>query len=452
MHSFPPLDRRQWLTAVGAASLPALWPDGAVPPTLPAPDASYRQLLADAARPGGGPADDAWWARIRRAFDLAPRYTVLGSVVRGVAPTSVLDAAERETRRRNAYRPRDVPDPEGDMRRRIAVARFLGASPEETALVRNTTEGVTTVLLNWPLRAGDEIVCSGAEHGPFQDTLAFRAARDGIVVRHAQLPIPATRADEIVAAYDAVIGPRTRLVLLPHVILYGQIMPVRAIADLVHARGGHLLVDGVLSVGHVPVDVQAMQCDFFAAGFHKWGMSARGTAAFVVRRELIPRLAPLFGAIDMPRGKAMVPLWNADAITKFESFGAHAESHLTALERSLAILQAIGVPRIQARLFALNQRWRRATTGLPGLRVAVTDDPAHSAGLVGFRFDGRDYLKCWDVADAARVILCETETYAGIFGIPADAPHPIFAVNTSVYTTPQEIDRFTEVLQGMSRS
>lgn len=368
------------------------------------------------------------------------------------APTAVLDHAERDARRRNGYRPRAVPDPDGDTRRRAAVARILGVSPDETALVRNTTEGVTTVLLNWPLRAGDEIVCSGAEHGPFQDTLAFRAARDDIVVRQATLPIPAARDEDIVAAYDAVIGPRTKLVLLPHVILYGQIMPVRAIADLVHARGGHLLVDGVLSVGHVPVDVRAMQCDFFAAGFHKWGMSARGTAAFVVRRELIPRLAPLFGAIDMPRGKPMVPLWNADAITKFESYGAHPESHLEALERSLTSLQAIGVPRIQARLFALNRRWRRATDGLPGLRVAVADDPAHSAGLVGFRFDGRDYLKCWDVADTARVILCETETYAGIFGIPAEAPHPIFAVNTSVYTTPQDIDRFTDVLRGMAKS
>lgn len=452
-----PISRRHALAGIIAAGLPTVLPfdrvEGTAQGIAGASDADdrYRQLLADAARAGGGPLDDAWWARIARAFDLGKDFTVLGSVVRGVAPRPVLDFADKETRRRNAYRPRTAPDPDADTRRRTAVAKLIGSTPDETAIVRNTTEGVTTVLLNWPLSAGDEIVCSVAEHGPFHDTLAFRAARDGVTIRQVQLPIPAARQEDLVAAYDAVIGPRTRLVLLPHVMLYGQIMPVREIAALVHARGGHLLVDGVLSIGHIPVDVQAMGCDFFAAGFHKWGMGARGTAAFIVRRELIERLAPLFGAIDAPLEGRMRPLWDADTITKFESYGAHPESHHEALERSVTILEAIGVPRIRARLYALNHRWRRATTGLPGLRVAVTDDASHHAGLVGFRFEGKDLGACWDVAERARVILCGTEPYGGVFGIPADRPQSVFAVNAAVYTSPGDIDRFVEVLHEMAR-
>lgn len=254
----------------------------------PSDDVSFERLITELAGPGGDPLDERYWATVASAFPLAGEFVVLGSVARGVVPSVVLDQVDAESRRANAYQRRRGDDPSD--RIRVSVAELLGSTVETTALVRNTTEGVTTVLLHWPLSRGDEVVCSAADHGPFLETLSYRAARDGIVVRQVTPPVPAGSLDEIVDAYAAVIGPRTRLVLVPQVMLYGQLMPVRAIADLVHARGGHILVDGVLAVGHVPVDVAAMDCDFFAAGFHKWGMGPRGTAAFVVRAELIPVL------------------------------------------------------------------------------------------------------------------------------------------------------------------
>ena len=95
------------------------------------------------------------------------------------------------------------------------------------------------------------------------------------------LPAPTTSVDAIVSAVGAALTPRTKLVMVGQVVLTGQIMPVRPIADVVHARGAHLLVDGVLGLGHIPTDVTAMDCDFYAAGFHKWGCGPRATAVFL---------------------------------------------------------------------------------------------------------------------------------------------------------------------------
>jgi selenocysteine lyase/cysteine desulfurase len=149
-------------------------------------------------------------------------------------------------------------DPDWWPRLMKKMAAFVGAPAESVALLRNTTEGVTTVINNWPLLRGDEILTSSAEHGPFYGALAARAARDGVVPKQYHLPAPTTSLDAIVTVVGAALTPRTKLVMFGQVVLTGQIMPVRPIADLVHACGAHLLVDGVLGLGHVPTDVTAI--------------------------------------------------------------------------------------------------------------------------------------------------------------------------------------------------
>lgn len=240
-------------------------------------------------RQRGAALDEAYWDEVRARFELRPDRINLVTVVRGVTTRANREIMAQATANMNAFRAMS-PDP--DWRAGIVrkVATFVGADPADVALVRNTTEGVTTVLMNWPLDRGDEILTSSTEHGAFYDTLAQRAHRDGISVRQFHYPAPPNSPDAIVAAIEAAMTPRTKLVMIGHVVLTGLITPVRAIADLVHRRGARPLVDGVLAIGHVPVDVKAMDCDFDAAGFHKWGCGPRATAVFYVRPEFVARL------------------------------------------------------------------------------------------------------------------------------------------------------------------
>lgn len=256
-------------------------------------------------------ADETFWSLVRSRFEVVPENANFVTAVRGVAPKSTREHIAEEYERLNAFRLRGTANPERKAASRRKAAAFIGAPEDAVALVRNTTEGVTTVLMSWPLKRGDEILTSSAEHAAFHDTLAARAARAGITVRRFHYPAPASSLDAIVDAVEQALTPRTKLVMMGQVVLTGQITPVRAIAERVHARGARLLVDGVLGIGHVPTDVRAMDCDFYAAGFHKFACDPRATAVFHVRPGLVEKLPPLFGATDEDSEGRQQLLWDS---------------------------------------------------------------------------------------------------------------------------------------------
>lgn len=397
----------------------------------------------------GAPDDEAFWAGVRAQFELDPARHNLVTVVRGVTTRAVREQVAAETARYNAFRPGGERLADVHARVRAKVAAFIGAPAAQVALVRNTTEGVTTVLANWPLERGDEILTSSAEHGAFYDTLFARAARDGVALRRFHYPTPAPSAAAIVAAVEQALTPRTRLVLVGQVVLTGQLTPVRAIADLVHARGARLLVDGVLAVGHVPVDVAAMDCDFYAAGFHKWGCGPRATAVFYVKPDLTARLPPLFGAYRESDDGEYRAQWNAATMVKYESFGAHPEPHLSALGDAVDFLAGLGADRIQRRLFALTSRWLSRAERVPGFRGAVQREPAHCAGLVAWEVADRPRVRVREVLDRRRLLVGGTESYAGFFGIPSNHPRSLFIANAGVFTSLADVDRLAEAIEEL---
>jgi cysteine desulfurase/selenocysteine lyase len=288
-------------------------------------------------------------------------------------------------------------------------------------------------------------------HPIFYDTLAARAARDGVVIRRFHYPAPAASPGAIVDAIDRAMTARTRLVMIGQVVLTGQINPVPAMADVTHARGARLLVDGVLAVGHVPADVRAMDCDFYAAGFHKWGCGPRATAVFYVKPELVERLPPLFGAYRETDDGRFEPRWNTPAMAKYESFGAHPAPHLRALGDAVDFLSGLGVPRIQARLFALTSRWMARAERVDGFRAAVTRDPAHCAGLVAWEIAGLPTARVREVLTKYQLLVGGTESYAGFFGIPEDRPRSLFIANAGVFTSAADVDRLADAIEEAGR-
>lgn len=416
------LSRREW---IGTAMAFSAWP------TLGAPTTRTTRAPESA----GTPDDEAFWADVRAQFELSPDTANLVTVVRGVSTKQTRERIAADTERLNAFRPAPNANWKSEIRQKASA--FIGAPTESVALVRNTTEGVATVLHNWPLRRGDEILTSSAEHGPFYGVLAQRAARDGVVVRRFHYPAPAPSFEAIVEAVDRAMTPRTRLVMIGQVVLTGQINPVRAIADRVHARGAKLLVDGVLAVGHVATDVGVMDCDFYAAGFHKWGCGPRATAVFYVRPELVEPLAPLFS----PQGPAT---------TKYESFGAHPDAHYFALGDAIDFLSGIGIARIQARLYYLTSRWLPRAQHVSRFRTPVTLDPAQCAGLVAWELEGLDRTRVRQVLVDRNILVGGTERYGGFFGIPETSPRSLMIANAGVFTSTADVDRLAEAIETAS--
>ncbi|MBC7261780.1 MAG: aminotransferase class V-fold PLP-dependent enzyme, partial [Chloroflexi bacterium] len=151
---------------------------------------------------------------------------------------------------------------------RRKVADLLGADPEEIALTRSTSEGTDIIGYGIRWREGDEVIVSDQEHEGCWIVWQSLSRRYGIRVR--VLPLTEDQ-DELLSRLEAMMTPRTRLVFLSHVSCQSglRILPA-PIGRLVHEHGAFFMLDGAHAVGQFPVDVRALNCDFYTGCGHKW--------------------------------------------------------------------------------------------------------------------------------------------------------------------------------------
>ncbi|MGN4966475.1 aminotransferase class V-fold PLP-dependent enzyme [Aeromonas dhakensis] len=213
-------------------------------------------------------------------------------------PQAVLDAINHYYRADNANVHRAAHALSGRATRafedaRETVARFINAPrSHEVIWTRGTTEAINLVAQSWgvsELRAGDEVVLSILEHHANIVPWQLVAQRTGAVIR--VIPLD-ERGDLDMAAYLAMLGPRTRLVSVAHVSnALGTVNPVEQIVAAAKAVGALTLIDGAQAVAHFEVDVQAIGCDFYAFSGHKL-YGPTGIGVLWGRTELLERMPP----------------------------------------------------------------------------------------------------------------------------------------------------------------
>ena len=158
--------------------------------------------------------------------------------------------------------------------------------------MRGATEGINLVAQSWGatfLEAGDEVLISELEH--HSNIVPWQLLRDRIGIRLVVAPIDATGGLDL-AAFEALLSPRTRLVAMTHVAnATGTLVPVERVVELAHRRGAKVLIDGCQAAPRLPVDVQALGCDFYVFSGHKvYGPT--GIGVLYGRYELLWRCRP----------------------------------------------------------------------------------------------------------------------------------------------------------------
>jgi isopenicillin-N epimerase len=156
------------------------------------------------------------------------------------------------------------------------IAGFLGGRGEDLVFVDNATAGANAVLRSLPWHEGDEVLVTDHSYGAV--TLAARGVTRtfGAVVREVGFPRPAVRADAIVEAVLAAIGPRTRLAILDHITSSSAlVLPIERLVAGCRARGVPVLVDGAHAPGALPLDVTAVGADWYTGNLHKWACAPR---------------------------------------------------------------------------------------------------------------------------------------------------------------------------------
>jgi isopenicillin-N epimerase len=183
------------------------------------------------------------------------------------------------------------------------LATFLGADPEGSALVGNTSAGLSIVLRTVKLGPGDEVVTTDHGYGSIDLAIAHECARTGATARKVVVPLGAS-ADEAVAAVRAGLRPgRTKLFIVDEVTsATARRPPVERIVATAREAGITVAVDGAHAPGMLPVDVGRTGADFWIGNFHKWAFAPRGTALLSVAPAWRDRVEPLVVSWEQPSG------------------------------------------------------------------------------------------------------------------------------------------------------
>jgi isopenicillin-N epimerase len=433
-----PANRRHFLQALGAAGLGTTSAEAAatVDRIITAVRALGDKTPEEAAR------DEAFWDAVRAVIGVEDGYVNLQTAWSGATfrpiQQAVADAWVRLNATPRALQGRQWVD--GVLGALRHLSEHVNCAFEELIFTRNTTESLNIVLFGLDLRPGDEIVTTTGDWPKFRGAIAQRAAREGIVSKVIDIPSPVASPDAFVEAFAQAVGPKTRAILLCHVYSSGETPPIRRICDLAHARGVQVVVDGALAFGHVVTDLRALGCDYYGASFHKMAGGPPGTGFLYVRQDRIKGLWPLFGSQGWYSG----PFHHSEKMFKLAEQGTTSQFLYPCLDPLLRIHDAIGQARRQARLHYLKRSWADRIKDLPGLTFMASLDPSMSCGLVCVRIDGVGRGKPVTPRMIADRLNKEHRIVIG------PNPETLF-INTSVTTTPQEIDRFVAALPGAIR-
>ena len=251
---------------------------------------------------------------------------------------------------------------------RGTIARFLGADEAEIVMNTGTTEGINTVAYAWAMprmEAGDEIVLSVMEHHANIVPWHFLRERQGVVLKWVEPePDGSLPPEKVLEA----VTDRTRLIAVTHMSnVLGTVVDVAAICAGARERGVPVLVDGSQAAVHMPVDVKAIGCDFYAITGHKlYGPSASG--AIFIRKERMAEMRPFMGGGDMIREVHRDRVsWNEPPM-KFEA-GTPGIVQQIGLGTALEWMERVGIENIAAHEHDLRDYARERLRGLNWLDV-----------------------------------------------------------------------------------
>lgn len=318
------------------------------------------------------------------------RLVYLDSAATSQKPESVLLAVERYYREYNANVLRSVHTLAEEattayQKARDKVAQFIRAQrPEEVVFTRGTTESLNVVARAWGdkfIKPGDEVVVSPMEHHsnliPWQQVCMRQGAR----LRFIELDPDGTLSLDHARQ---VINERTRLVALSRISnVLGTINPIREIADMVHAVGGVMVVDGAQSVPHEPTDVGALGADFLAFSGHKM-CGPTGIGVLWGRLELLDAADPVFYGGEMISYVGRESATWAELPAKFEA-GTPNIAGAIGLGAAIDYLQAVGMNEIARHGRRLGEEAFRRLKGIPGVTVFGPESPR--GALVAFNID-----------------------------------------------------------------
>ncbi|RYD15223.1 MAG: cysteine desulfurase [Lysobacteraceae bacterium] len=408
------------------------------------------------ARPSHEPFDVA---RVREDFPLLARsvhdkpLVYFDSANTAQKPASVIESVDRFYREHNANVARAVhllgeeasAAYEGA---RDRIARFLGApSRDEIVLTSGTTQAINLVAYSWALPRlgpGDSILVTTMEHHANIVPWQLVCERTG-----AQLKVaPINEAGELVVdRFVEALTPDVKLAAVAHVSnVLGTINPVAQLARHARKRGIPLLVDGSQAAPHIPVDLRALGCDFYAMTGHKL-FGPTGTGALWARGEILAEMPPFFGGGEMIREVRFEKTTLADPPQRFEA-GTPNIAGFAGLSAAIDYVEALGRERIRAYEDELRDYMLEALSTVRGLRLI--GEAKERVGVFAFLIHGAHAHDLATLLDHEGIAVRSGHHCAHpllqFYRVPAT-----LRASLAFYNTREEIDRFVDAIARVRR-
>jgi len=319
------------------------------------------------------------------------------------------------------------------VRRRLA--REFGCDPEEIAITRNASEALENIQLGLELKAGDEVITTNQDYPRMITTWQQRERRDGIVLHQVKFPVPPPSMDFLAKRIEERITAKTKVIHICHITnRTGQIFPVKQICQMGRARGIEVIVDGAHAFAQFPFKHADLDCDYYGTSLHKWVLAPIGTGMLYVRKSKIAGIWPLMPAPEKMR----------DDIRKFEEIGTHPSSQRGAITEALNFHDSIGGERKAERFRYLRKRWSNRLRELPGVKILNSEDPEQSCAIGFISVSGLDSQKL------ARYLWDKHRIWT--VAIVTGTEYEVLRITPNVYTTLEEVDTFSEVMEKIIRA
>ncbi|MDF9797053.1 selenocysteine lyase/cysteine desulfurase [Catalinimonas alkaloidigena] len=325
--------------------------------------------------------DEKFWDEVRKAYKVSPDFINLENGYYSLAAEPVISAQEAHIRMINQIPSYYMRKKQWENHKQVkkAMAEFVGVSPEEIVICRNTTEALDTVILGLKMNAGDEAIMTNQDYGSMLATFNQRARRDGIVNKVISLPLHPISDQEIVDAYEKAVTPNTKVILVTHLInITGQVLPVRKIAEMAHSKGIEIIADSAHAVGQLDFKIPELDCDYLGSSLHKWVGAPLGSGLLYIRKDRIEKVWPLFGD----------DTYADDDIRKFEHIGTHPCATELSIIDALEFQKTIGIANKQARLRYLKNYWLEKVKDNHNIIINTPYEAKRSSGIANVGVKG----------------------------------------------------------------
>jgi selenocysteine lyase/cysteine desulfurase len=258
--------------------------------------------------------------------------------------------------------------------------------------------------------------------------------RHGVVNKIISVPNHPKDDAEIVALYKNAITPKTKVILVSHMInITGQILPIKKISEMAHQYGVQVMVDGAHAFAHIQYSIADLGCDYYAASLHKWLSVPLGAGILFVKKEHIKNIWPLFGDNEKDQNK----------IKRINHTGTHPVHTDLTIPDSIAYYQMIGPAKKEARLRYLQQYWTSKVKDNSNIILNTPTTPDRSCAISNVGIKNMKPAILAERLMKEHKIFTVAIDYANVQGC---------RITPNLYTTTKELDVFVAALNTLSKA